>query len=457
MRYPFNIPWHPDKPWKGTHMHREWLSFLRNGHLGRTELKASLESLIRRRTRFAILLFGVDRFRLINHRFGCDAADEVLRCVGTAAREHLRRALVGRWSGDEFLAVLPGADSQAAYRAAEQLRGRIASLVISVGDDITTVSCSFGLACFPDAPDLDALLTAADEALYEAKRTGRNRIVAASGLSSPVHRIGSLVEAALREERIIPAYQPIVELASGRPVAEEALARLLTVDDRILEAREFINAATELSLTYKIDHAIVSAALARRAADNSTPLPVFVNISGNLLNHREVLRELLKTVVGHGGGEDRESGTLVIEITERDLLADLKESRRLLAPFVEQGLRLALDDFGSGYSSFEYLAELPVSYLKIDGHLIQRLHEPRIRAIVRGIRHTAEELGLTVLAECIEQERQADCLREIGIPWAQGHLFGRARVDEQEAAARRRLSVNWAQGYYYRGPRPGLV
>lgn len=440
-------------------MHREWIPFLRNGHLGRTELKASLESLIRRRAKFAILLFGVDRFRLINHRFGCDAADEVLRCVGTAARQHLRRALVGRWSGDEFLAVLPGADSEAAYLAAEQLRGRIASLIISTGDDITTVTCSFGLACFPDAPSLDALLTAADEALYEAKRTGRNRIVAASGLSSPVHRIGSLVEAALREERIIPAYQPIVELASGRLVAEEALARLLTVDDRVLDAREFINAATELSLTYKIDHAIVSAALARSTA-GGTRLPVFVNISGNLLNHPEVLRELLKAATGHGGndgGNGQGSGTLVIEITERDLLGDLTEARRLLAPFVEQGLELALDDFGSGYSSFEYLAELPVSYLKIDGRLVQRLHEPRIRAIVRGIRHTAEDLGLTVLAECIEQERQADCLREIGIPWAQGHLFGRARVDEKEAATRRRLSVNWAQGYYYRGPRPGLA
>jgi len=136
------------------------------------------------------------------------------------------------------------------------------------------------------------------------------------------------------------------------------------------------------------------------------------------------------------------------------LLGDPETVKSLFAPFVEHGFKLALDDFGSGYSSFQYLADLPVSFLKIDGRLIQRLHESRIRAIVRGIQNTARELGLITLAEYVEQERQANILREMGVNWAQGHYFSKAAMDEKEAGQRRSMSVNWAQGYYYRRPGP---
>src|SRR5581483_11610801 len=146
---------------------------------------------------------------------------------------------------------------------------------------------------------------------------------------------------------------------------------------------------------------------------------------------------------------------LVLEITERELLDDLEQAKRILSPLADAGLGLALDDFGSGYSSLQYLADLPVSYLKIDGRLVKRLHESRIRAIIRGIQSTASELGLTTLAEYVEHERQANVLREIGVNWGQGHYFGKAIVDESEASTRRHLSVNWAQGYYYRGPESG--
>lgn len=442
-------------------MPKEWLPFpflsplirfaWRKGLADRAELTATLEKLIGQDARFCILLFGIDRFRLVNHRYGCAAADGVLAHVGAAACRFLgRRGRLGRWAGDEFLAILPGADTLAGHRIAEELRDRIAHLIIPAGNGVTSVTCSFGLACHPENGDLDALITAADEALYEAKRTGRNRIVPAVGLACGVHRIGSLVEAALREERIVPAYQPIVELSTRRRVAEEALARLLTTDDLTLEAHTFIDAADQLALTHRIDQVVIAAVIARARA-RPTNLPVFVNISGGLLRQPQILHELLQPTPAKGYPT-----RLVIEITERELLGDVTMARRLLAPFVEQGVQLALDDFGSGYSSFEYLADLPVSYLKIDSLLVQRLGEPRVRTIVRGIQRTAEELGLVTLAEGVEQERQVEWLREIGVHWAQGYHFSRARVDENEASARRRLSVNWAQGYYYRRPRAEL-
>ena len=250
----------------------------------------------------------------------------------------------------------------------------------------------------------------------------------------------------------MPAYQPIFDLVSGRIVAEEALARIVTTGDEVLAADEFIDAASQLQLTHKIDRAVVAAVLRRCAAMTADDRrAIFVNVSGDMLRRPELVRELLETA---RTARAAEGGEVVLEITERELLGDPETVKSLFAPFVEHGFKLALDDFGSGYSSFQYLADLPVSFLKIDGRLIQRLHESRIRAIVRGIQNTARELGLITLAEYVEQERQANILREMGVNWAQGHYFSKAAMDEKEAGQRRSMSVNWAQGYYYRRPGP---
>ena len=423
---------------------------------GRAEILARLESLLAENPPggFGVVLFSIDRFQFINSRYGHAPADTVLERVGAAAKQLLRhKGLVGRWGGDEFLCLLTAADGAAADAMAEQLRARIADLVIPLDSSVLTVTCSFGAAAHPDnGADADALLAAANAALLQARQSGRNRVVRASGPESRVFRIGGVVETALREERIMPAYQPIFDLVSGRIVAEEALARIVTTGDEVLAADEFIDAASQLQLTHKIDRAVVAAVLRRCAAMTADDRrALFVNVSGDMLRRPELVRELLETA---RTARAAEGGEVVLEITERELLGDPETVKSLFAPFVEHGFKLALDDFGSGYSSFQYLADLPVSFLKIDGRLIQRLHESRIRAIVRGIQNTARELGLITLAEYVEQERQANILREMGVNWAQGHYFSKAAMDEKEAGQRRSMSVNWAQGYYYRRPGP---
>ena len=429
--------------------------------VNRNELLSALEGILkvsrRKRRACGLILFSIDRFRLINGRFGHAEADTVLQRVTGSARQFLRnKGTFGRWGGDEFICLLPDADVVTSYRIAEQLRERLVGEVIPVGMGITTVTCSFGVACHPEnGSDTETLLVAAEEALYTAKHSGRNRVIHASGLDSPVFTLGGIVETALREERVMPAYQPMFDLNTGDLVAEEALARIITTNEQVLTAFEFIDAACQLQLTHKIDRVIFERAL-RRSVDHASRgnrVTVFVNVSGNLLRHPELVAELVEAASGVCVGD--ESGNfkrLVIEITERELFDDPQAARRLFAPFLDLGLGLALDDFGSGYSSFQYLADLPVSFLKLDGRLIKRLNESRIRAIVRGIRNTAADLGLITLAEYVETERQADILREIGIDWAQGYYFSEATMDEKEASQRRHLSVNWAKGYYYRSP-----
>ncbi len=399
---------------------------------------------------FAIILFSIDRFRLLNHRFGHAAANGVLRRVRELARRVIgRHGTVGRWGSDEFLCILPGCGRRDTAAHARALAEAVQSLIVPGGSELVNVTASLGTACAPDdGTSVQELLNAADEALYEAKRTGRDRIVAAHAVSRRVFQMGALLEAALREDRVAPAYQPIIDLASGRLAAEEALARIVTVDGRVLAADEFIEAASQFRLTYRIDWTVLLSAF-QRLRDRKNTIPVFVNISGDLLRHPHLLRELQGSARQRSSAGREYALPFVIEVTERELLDNLELTRERLAPFLEDGFQLALDDFGSGYSSFQYLADLPVSYLKIDGRLITRLQEPKVLSIVRGIQSVADDLGIITLAEYVESAEQAERLRQVGIRWGQGHHFGVAEVDQSVADQRRALSVNWAQGYYY--------
>jgi len=412
------------------------------------------ERALRMHAPYSLILFSVDRFRLINARFGYDAADRLLARLGQEAAATLGAAAsIYRLGGDEFLALLPRTNPREAFNLATQLRQHLNQLVISVEGGVTTVTCSFGVTNFPDnGNDARTLLMTAEETLLRAKRSGRDRVVGASGIEPTLHRLGDMLETAIREDRIMPAYQPIYDLHSETLVAEEALARIITTDERVLAAQDFIDAATELDLTHKIDRAIIAAALRRRTETLTAgrPRTIFANVSGSLLRHPQIVRELFQSGLATTGNPSTGSSALAVEITEREMLADPRAVRQLLEPFLAIGLKLAIDDFGSGYSSFQYLADLPVSFVKIDGRLIQRIHEPRVRKILAGIQRIAADLGVVTLAEYVETHEQAIGLRDVGIDWAQGHYFSRAQMDEHEASLRRHMSVNWSHGYYYR-------
>ena len=227
------------------------------------------------------------------------------------------------------------------------------------------------------------------------------------------------------------AYQPIVDLSNNMVVAEEALARVITEGGHILAATEFIDSARMLQLTHKIDRSVLLQTMQRcvRMLSAGGPrMSHFMNISGNLLHHPAVVEELLTTAMQtcmSCGDLIGPVKPMVIEVTERELLGDIPTARALLKPFTDFGLRLALDDFGSGYSSFHYLAEFPFSFLKIEGSLIKRLDDPKVRVIVQGMQRVAEELNLITIAEFVENETIAIIARDIGINWAQGYYFSK--------------------------------
>lgn len=244
----------------------------------------------------------------------------------------------------------------------------------------------------------------------------------AASLAAPQLGMGQLLNLALREGRVMAAYQPIIDLKTGAVVAEEALARILSPNRSIIPASAFLNVARELALTHLLDHTIMLQTFARSVEAEPGPgRAYFLNISTSLLRQPDLIEELL----GAAGRKGASGKSFVIQLTGNELLDSPQETQHLLAPFLDFGMRLALDDFGSGGSSYKYLASLPFSFLKIDGGLIRRIGEARVQTIVQGIHQIAAGLGLVTLAEHIESAEIADRVRALGIDWGQGKYFGK--------------------------------
>ncbi|QKT02511.1 bifunctional diguanylate cyclase/phosphodiesterase [Ectothiorhodospiraceae bacterium 2226] len=389
---------------------------------------------------YALVLLDLDNFKLINDRHGHGAGDRVLKDASQALAAGVRQGdWVGRWGGEEFIAVLPGAEVDEAMDVADRILRRIRAISPIISGQRLRTSASAGVACHPlDGTVVDELLGVADAALYEAKARGRDRALRATQGSRRTYTLAGRIERALRRDLLQPAYQPIVDLNSGAVVGQELLARLLPADDEEgLTAAEFIGAASKRHLVHLIDRRMFLVAIEHLLQwQTEAPAPVhFVNLSAGLLRKPRLIRELVAAVEGARTEFPTCKGCLVIEVTERDFI-DPSEARDMLAPFVDLGVRLALDDFGSGYSSFQYLSDLPIDYLKIEGGLVRAASgNAKDRAIVKGIRDIARELGISTLAEGIEDEATAELMQDLEIDLAQGFYFGRPALEVDGSSA----------------------
>jgi diguanylate cyclase (GGDEF)-like protein len=415
------------------------LTRLTNRHAAELRFQEEFARARRDRQNLSIAVCDLDRFKLINDQYGHDVGDQVLVQVADLMKAHLREGdWVARWGGEEFIIFLHHADSASAAVAMERLRLALRGWPISTAHGPLDITISIGIGTFRGEGDLAAVLSEADGCLYEAKRGGRDAVVTTeSSRSSTLWRAGML-QHALTERRIVPAYQVIVDLRSGRPVADEALARLVEPDGRVVPAYEFIEAAEGINLIHMVDEVIASQAMARCAADmcsgaKDRHFAHFVNLSPQFLARRELVQAMMQEAAQHcvqTNMVEEKVKPLVLEITERQMLGDFDELMRDLQPLLDFGFRLALDDFGSGYSSFLYLASLPVSFLKIEGWMVRNMRtNAKVLGMVRSVIDLAREQGITTIAECVEDAATADLLRELGADWGQGWYFGKPECE----------------------------
>lgn len=291
------------------------------------------------------------------------------------------------------------------------------------------LSISGGLACYPlDELEPRQLLGIADAALYEAKDTGRNRVQRPTARGRRIYTMASRIETALQSHGLQPAYQAIVDLRTGKTIGYQALARLIANDaghQGIIDAEEFIEVASLRHLIHRIDYSMFRSALrhCQEQVQCGVHLLHFINVSAGLLRQREMMNALTALLREQQSACGPGEHPVVVEITERDFI-DSHQALEMLQPLVDQGVRLAIDDFGSGYSSFRYLVDLPIHFLKIEGRLVRQAPTiTKARAVIRSIRYIARELQLVTLAEGIEDAATADHMRELGVDLGQGRFF----------------------------------
>jgi len=390
----------------------------------------------RQKLPFWVAFLDLDRFKYINDRFGHQAGDQVLETITARLRQLLRKEdIIGRYGGDEFILVLRGgSDSQLNPQLLERIL-QVVCAPIDIDGQSLQITCSLGIATFPDDHDGDSstiLLERADAAMYRAKKSGRNgyqlyneeihaRIVERQQID---HHLAD----ALGNKEFFLLYQPKVAIATGKIVGVEALLRWRHPLLGVLTPDRFISSAEESSLINTIGAWVLNEACHQCAAwhrEGLSPLSVSVNLSARQLNGSELVR-----MVGHAlAASGLPPTSLELELTESMMMADVELTMSTLRTLHEQGVRVAVDDFGTGYSSFTYLNRLPLSCMKIDRQFVAGLDGPGARdasTLTRTLIQLAHSLGLHVVAEGVETIQQLQVLREQGCDQIQGWLHSRA-------------------------------
>lgn len=379
-----------------------------------------------------LLLIDLDGFKFVNDTYGHPVGDEVLRTVAQLLRRFVRRNdYIARMAGDEFAMVLKNTDLENAKRIARKLHGQLRGTPVPLPVGHMPLQFRIGIAESPTHGNQTRdLVSAADIALYQSKRRGGSRIeVLSPGASQAVMSVfsqGFRLREALERGQIHPAFQPIYDIYNGQLVAYEVLARL-RVEDTVVPAKDFIELAAELRLTREVDLHIIREALRTTPPQQA----LFLNVDPASFDDREFVRELGALV----GPECVAGRVLTLEITERETLAG-DELWRDLASLRELGCRLALDDFGSGYSTYQLLSRLRPDYLKIDGGFVRAMLDNEAdRMIVTHIHQLAQAFGAQTIAESVENKATESALARIGIRNVQGWFYGKPSLGGVTATA----------------------
>jgi predicted signal transduction protein with EAL and GGDEF domain/FixJ family two-component response regulator len=397
----------------------------------------------------ALLLIDLDRFKIVNDTLGHGAGDELLMevarrlrsCVrhsdqvtdasieSLGSRSHRSLEAVGRYGGDEFVALLPEVADE---RDAERVATRILDLMrepIMVGDQECFVTASVGIALYPrDGANVADLLRNADVAMYSVKSAGRNSSSmyrpALAGQGREKLELESALHKAIERNELVLHYQPKVDVRGARMVGAEALMRWRR-NGVLVPPGDFIPLAEETGLIVPLSEwAIREAARQARIWQDSFGFAdsIAVNLPNRLFERTDLVEYIHNAVTTYGVPHH----AIELEITETGLMKDLQNVIPSLHRLNEIGVEISIDDFGTGYSSLAYLTTLPISELKIDRSFVRDLGmTPQSSAVVTAIIALARSLGLRVIAEGVENLRQMEVLHRLGCGVMQGFLFSK--------------------------------
>jgi diguanylate cyclase (GGDEF)-like protein/PAS domain S-box-containing protein len=410
------------------------------GLLNRREFEQRVRATVEHREaeegQHAVLYLDLDQFKVVNDTSGHAAGDELLRQVGALLRPRLREGdVLARLGGDEFGVLLPHCPPSPALRIAEALRKAIVDFRFAWKNRSFTIGVSIGLVNLAEGPHtLASVLSAADAACYLAKDKGRNRVQVYRPEDDEVAlRRGEMewvnrLHRALAEDRLCLYAQPMHAMHStGTEVLhQELLVRLIDESDELIQPITFIPAAERYHLMPSIDRWVIRTAFRlladRRAAGDASALSgtYAINLSGASIGDDQFLDYVRESFarfrIPHRA--------ICFEITETTAVTSLSKAAEFIGAMREPGCRFALDDFGVGVSSFTYLKQLPVDYIKIDGSFVRNmLHDPVDAAMVEAIHRIGRVMGKQTIAESVETAATLEALRSVGVDFAQGNAI----------------------------------
>lgn len=422
--------------------HHDALTELPNRTLFHDRVEQALRAAERDGSGVAVMITDLDRFKDVNDTLGHQAGDVLLREFAARVRSVIRGGdTVARLGGDEFALLTPGPrDPATALFLADRIRQEMERPFL-LGNMSLQVEASIGIALFPDhGDDVETLIRHADVAMYVSKRTHAPTLYTPKQDEHSPDRLAVIAELrrALESDELVVHYQPQVELVSGATPRVEALVRWQHPERGLLLPDEFIPVAQHTGLIRPLTRLVLDKALGQSRAwrDQGLDVGVAVNLSGRDLLDLALVDEVDRALARW----ELEPAVLELEIPEGTLLDDLTRVRRVLMRLGERGVRLAIDDFGSGHSSLSYVKRLPIDVIKVDGSFVANMAEDeRDATIVRSTIELAHDLGLVVVAEGVESPEVLELLGEFRCDLAQGfHLCRPEPADEITDWLRRR-------------------
>ena len=413
----------------------DMLTHLLNRSAFESRIRALLEESHAQGSRHAVIYLGLDRFKLINDTCGHAAGDELLKRVAGQIREVLRNDdILARLGGDEFGVLLKDCELEVAETVAQRILASIEKVRFRKEDKVFQIHASIGVVpLHQEAGSLKEVLMTADLACHVAKEQGRSRVHVHAEQDVHVekhHRemqwLPRLQEA-LDSDRFELFLQPIFPVSdeSGLPMMNEFLIRLRGEDGRMLAPGLFIPSAERYGLMWQIDRWMVENAIAYlKEVETDWEALYTINLSAQTFGDRAFAEFVDMTLESYGV----DAGRVCFELTETAAITNIANASDLMMALKDLGCSILLDDFGSGLSSFGYLKNLPVDYLKIDGQFVRDLTtDPLDEVMVRMCQELANVLGVKTVAEFIENQEILEAVKAIGVDYAQGYHLGRPR------------------------------
>jgi diguanylate cyclase (GGDEF)-like protein len=392
-------------------------------------LAAALDRSGRSGSQVSLLFIDLDGFKAVNDTYGHGAGDSVLNTVAQRFAEVVRGGeMVARLGGDEFVVVTESADQRDTIVALGQRLIELVEEPIALGDGMFRLSASVGISTANADSTPLSILGQADQAVYEAKRSGRGKVVCFDGEMQAAAEQRREVEQALRHALVAGEFelyiQPIVAARTSAVVAAEALIRWHRPDHGIVMPNDFIKIAEDSWLIVDIGRFVLDEAcrLLTLWHNNGLDIALSINVAGRHLADADLVDDVRLALAKHATPAE----LLSIELTETQLVLDLEHGAAVLTELRKLGVRIALDDFGTGYSSLNYLRQLPIDTMKIDRSYICDLPgDEQSGSIVSSLQQLASSLHLDVVAEGVETAEQARFLADLGCDKLQGYHFAR--------------------------------